>query len=154
MAEISGVDKLIEQLTNLSFTRNEKAQATKAGAEVVAHALHENTPVDLENEDGKHLKDMVTFENNQYKDGSTNVGFTKEGYYGRFVNDGHATVEGRTYHLTRNGTRRMKKISQLEKGTKRTKAAHFIQTTVINSKEAEKQAVIRELRKIINRKGH
>ena len=154
MAEISGEDKLLETLLGMKLTRSEKASATKVGAEIVARSLKENTPINLENESGKHLKDMVTFENNQYKDGSTNVGFTKEGYYGRFVNDGHATVEGRHYHINKNGNRSMKKISQLEKGTKRTKAARFIEATVINSKEPEKQAVTKELKRIIDRKGH
>lgn len=153
MADISGLNDLEKKLNSLNFTRSEKAEVSHASANVIASVLEANTPVDLENEHGTHLKDLVTFKDNEYIDGSTDVGYTKDGYYAKFANDGHQTVQGRHYHTTRNGTQRMKKVKYYEHGTKKTKALHFMETTFMDSKGEATLAAKKKAMEIMHRKG-
>lgn len=80
--------------SKLLFNREEKAQITTKMAQEVAKGLYDVTPYDA-NDPGfkngsttkklfgknvKHLREGITFQPNQFIDGSTQVGF-KRGYY-------------------------------------------------------------------------
>ncbi len=157
MAEIEGLEGLLEDFEKLNLTRSEKAEIVEAGAKRVKAALEETTPIDNNREPSKksrpHLKSEITFQPNEFSDGSTNVGFSKAGYYNRFLNEGHYTTYGRTFTKSKTGKRRMYRPKDFEYGTKRVKGQHFLESAVIKSRDGAKTAMANKLGDVLKHKG-
>lgn len=85
---ISGLDDLFKKLDKLTLTKEQKVKAVDKAADTYVEHLIPKIPVDEAKTKGKHLKDLITYKSGQYADGSTDVGFTKDGYYYRFLNNG------------------------------------------------------------------
>lgn len=157
MAEIDGLEDLLKDFEKLNLTRSEKAEIVEAGAKRVKIALEETTPIDNNREPSKanaaHLKTEITFEPNEFSDGSTNVGFTVLGYYNRFVNEGHYTTYGRTFTTLKSGKKRMYRPKDFEYGTKRVKGRHFLESALLMSRDSTKNAMAKKLGEVLSRKG-
>lgn len=157
MAEIDGLEGLLEDFEKLNLTRSEKAEIVEAGAKVVKAALEVTTPIDNNREPSKrskpHLKNEIVFQPNEFSDGSTNVGFSKAGYYNRFINEGHYTTYGRTFSKSKTGKRRMYRPKDFEYGTKRVKGQHFLEGAMIKSRDGVKSAMANKLDNVLKQKG-
>lgn len=92
--EITGMDDFFNNLDKLIIPKDKRVKAVNAAADVLVERLKPNIPNDTKKKTGKHLRDTVTYKPNQYEDGSTDVGFTEDGYYGRFQNNGTKKIDG------------------------------------------------------------
>ncbi|WPC19423.1 hypothetical protein N6G95_09415 [Pediococcus inopinatus] len=158
MADIEGLEGLLEDFEKLSLTRSEKAAIVDAGAQRIRASLVATTPIDNNREPSRqgvkpHLKTQTTFKENEYADGSTNVGYTVDGYYNRFVNDGHYSTYGRTFTTLKSGKKRMYRPKDLEYGTKYLKGQHFLEQALAESQESAKSAMATKLGEILDHKG-
>lgn len=95
--EITGLDDILNNIDKLAISESAKVNGVNAAAKIYAEALSESSPETDYDKDGKHLKDFVTFKPNQYADHSTDIGFSKDGYYYRFVNNGTMKQPGQHF---------------------------------------------------------
>lgn len=88
--QINGLDDLISQLGNLTLSEQVKKEAIQGAADIYGNALINNVQEVVTPTKGKktHLWEDVSYQKDQYPDGSVDVGFNKYGYYYRFVNNG------------------------------------------------------------------
>jgi HK97 gp10 family phage protein len=92
--EITGMDDFFKNLDKMIIPKEKRVKAVNAAADVFVEHLKPNIPNNPNKKTGKHLRDTVTYKPNQYPDGSTDVGFTEDGYYGRFQNNGTKKITG------------------------------------------------------------
>jgi HK97 gp10 family phage protein len=121
--EITGMETFMKQLGNLTISPETAKRAVNAAADIYVERLQPNIPVSDGN--GHHVRDELTYKPGQYADGSTDVGFTKKGYYGRFLNNGTAKMH-----------------DKVPPG-----GLHFMEHTYDEAKEAMQQAMFDEVRK-------
>lgn len=98
--EITGLEDILNNIDKLAISESAKINGVNAAAKIYAEALSESSPETQYDKDGKHLRDLVTFKPNQYPDHSTDVGFSKDGYYYRFVNNGTINQSGQHFMET------------------------------------------------------
>lgn len=115
--ELTGLDEMLAQLDDLIPTQEQKIGAVSKAADIYIDHMIPMIPQDEAKKKGKHLRSMVTYKPGQYADGSTDVGFSKQGYYYRFLND---------------GTKNMKKYPG---------GLHFMEHAEDEAKEAMQQAM-------------
>lgn len=86
------LDKWFKQIGDRVPSTKESQTITAAGAAVLANNLRKVTPrSDHDGEKYGHLQDAVTFQDTDiggHKNGNSAVGFGKEAYIARFLNDG------------------------------------------------------------------
>ncbi|MFX3616125.1 MAG: HK97-gp10 family putative phage morphogenesis protein [Sporolactobacillus sp.] len=151
--EVTGMDAFMKQLTNLAISPETAKHAVNAAADVFVEHLIPNIPIDETRKQGKHLEELVTYKSGQYPDGSTDVGFTNDGYYGRFVNEGHFVTNGYKYEIRKKGRavgRKKAIISSMKdanNGTAKISGQHFMEHTFDEAKEAMQEAMFHEVRK-------
>jgi HK97 gp10 family phage protein len=145
--EITGMDDFFKNLDKMIIPKEKRVQAVNAAADVFIDHLKPNIPYDEKKKTGKHLRDTVTYKPNQYPDGSTDVGFAEDGYYGRFLNNGHQTTAGYHYEIRKKGKAVGKKratttsIKTANNGTKQVQGLHFMEHSFDQAQGAMKQAM-------------
>ncbi|GGL55886.1 HK97-gp10 family putative phage morphogenesis protein [Sporolactobacillus putidus] len=94
--QIDGLDELFSQLDKINISDTVRKEAIGEAADIYGNILISNTPVS-DKDKKNHLRDDVTYKKNQYPDGSVDVGFSKYGWYYRFVNNGTKSMPGKHF---------------------------------------------------------
>jgi HK97 gp10 family phage protein len=121
--DVSGMEAFEKSLADTIIRKQDAIRANSAAADVFIKHLQPNVPFDEGKSKGKHLRDMLTYKPGQYEDGSTDIGFTKDGYYFRFLN---------------NGAKQMKNVPP--------GGLHFMEHTFDEAKDEMRATMARELR--------
>lgn len=99
---INGLDELFSQLDKLTIPDEVKKEAIDAAADVYGEVLIQNTRdavVTPSPNKKTHVWEDVSYKKDQYPDGSVDVGFSKYGYYYRFINNGTKSMKGGGKHF-------------------------------------------------------
>lgn len=110
---VTGVEDVLQQLSNMEMDGRKKSKIIEAGARVVEKELkvaakeagyNSNLPNMLIYSDGRkyvikgHFSDYVTHKPHQYADGSTDVGFSRQGVaVAHWVNNGTYRQNGQHF---------------------------------------------------------
>lgn len=97
---VTGLDGLLAQLGKVVISETVRKEAIQAAANAYGEALIQNTrdAVITPSANKKtHVWEDVSYQKDQYPDGSVDIGFNKYGYYYRFINNGTKTITGKHF---------------------------------------------------------
>ncbi|EER75658.1 hypothetical protein HMPREF0877_0169 [Weissella paramesenteroides ATCC 33313] len=163
--DLSGLNKIADQI-NLSIA--EKQQITEQGARQAQLGIQDSLKSKTDNTGGSKphtTPDGTTFTNRQQhflglenviklhspeNMAATDVEFPSEGYYWKFVDEGHFVVDNRPHFVNSTGRNYRYKLKTVDSGSRSFQGLHFVDQGV----EEKRAAAVEDMRKAFIAKLH